>query len=151
MQAIAWRKDKRMNEAIPVRVRPAKAAVLALLIVLSLIVAPTCAPLCAAKICSSGTAQGQCHEMASTGADGSDRLVAPSKVCNTPDFSAVLVNADRLSLLSQGVRNTPEQSLVNRSSEQGLGSLYINPERWDAHRLPSKSVDSLLLTTILRI
>ena len=70
------------------------------------------------------------------GADGSERLIAPSKICSSPDFSAVLVKADGQTLLSQGARNAPEQTLINRSSEQGLGSLHINPEHWDVHRVP---------------
>ncbi len=141
----------RMNQAITVRVGRTSAAALAFLTVLALTVAPTCAPLCAANICSSNTAQGQCHEMANMGADGSERLIAPSKICSSPDFSAVLVKADGQTLLSQGARNTPERSLMSRSSEQGLGGLHINPEHWDVHRVPSKSADSLLLITILRI
>jgi hypothetical protein len=89
--------------------------------------------------------------MANMGADGSERLVAPSKICSSPDFSAVLANADDQTLISQGARNDPEESLASRSSEQGLSILYINPERWDVHRIPSKLANSLLFTTILRI
>lgn len=85
------------------------------------------------------------------GADSSERLVAPSNICSSPDFSAVLVKPEGQTLLSQGARNNPEQSLLNSSSEQGLSILYVNPERWDLLRIPSKSADSLLLTTILRI
>ncbi len=85
------------------------------------------------------------------GADGSNRLIAPSKICSAPDFSAVLAKADYQTLLSQGARNTPEQTLINRSSEQAFGNLHSSPEHWDVHRIPSKSADSLLLTTILRI
>jgi hypothetical protein len=141
----------RMNQAIRARVGRTSAVVFALFAVLSLIVAPTCAPLCAAKICSSDTAQGQCHEMTSMGANGSERVVAPSKICSSPDFSAVLAKADDQTLLSQGPRNNPDQSLISRWSEQGLSSLHIDPEHRDVHRIPSKSADSLLLTTILRI
>jgi hypothetical protein len=141
----------RMKQAIPIRVGRTSAVAIALLALLALIVAPTCAPLCAANICSSNTAQGQCHEMANMGADGSERLIAPSKICSSPDFSAVLSKADDQTLLSQGARNNPDQSLISRSPEQGPGSLYVDPEHWDVHRVPSKSADSLLLITILRI
>jgi hypothetical protein len=140
-----------MNQAIPVRIGRTSAVALALLAALALIVAPTCAPLCAANICSSNSAQGQCHEMANMGPDGSEQLIAPSKICSSPDFSAVLVKADGQTLISQGARNNPIQPLINRSSEQGLGNLYIDPEHWDVHRTPSRSTSSLLFTTILRI
>jgi hypothetical protein len=89
--------------------------------------------------------------MANMGADGSEWLIAPSKICGSPDFSAVLAKADDQIPLSQGPRNNPDQSLISRPSEQGLGSHHIDPERWEVHRIPSKSADSLLLVTILRI
>jgi hypothetical protein len=139
-----------VSQTTPVRARPANVAVLAILTVLALAIAPACAPLCAAKICSSGTGQGQCHEMASMGADGSERLIAPSRVCGASEFSAVLVKADAQSLLSQGLRNHPAQALINGPSAQSLGSLHVSPDRWDVHRVPIKSANSLLSTTILR-
>jgi len=151
LKATARRKEDRMNQAIPVRTRPANVAMLAMLTVLALAIAPACAPLCAAKICPSGTGQGQCHEMANMGADGSERLVAPNKVCGASEFSAVLVKASGQSLLSQELRNDPSQALINGSSAQSLASLHVSPERWDAHRVPIKSANPLLLTTILRI
>jgi hypothetical protein len=141
----------RMKQAIPIRVGRTSAVAFALLALLALIVAPTCAPLCAANICSSNTAQGQCHEMANMGADGSERLVAPSRICSSPDFSAVLAKVDGQTPLSKGARNNSNQSLISRSSEQGLGGLHIDPEHWDVHRIPSRPADSLLLATILRI
>jgi hypothetical protein len=140
-----------MNKAIPVRVRTTNAAALAFLTVLALVIAPACAPLCAAKICPSGTRQGQCHEIASVGADGSEQLVAPSKDCGASDFSAVLVKADEQSLLSQSVRNDSLQTLINGPSGQSLSSLHVSLVRWDVHRVPIESADSLLWTTILRI
>jgi hypothetical protein len=151
LKAIARRKEERMNQAIPVRTRPANVAMLALLTVLALAIAPVCAPLCAAKTCSSGAGQGQCHEMANMGADGSERLVAPNKVCGASEFSAVLVKASGQSLLSPGLRNDPAQALINGSYAQSLASLHASPERWDVHRVPIKSANPLLLTTILRI
>ena len=149
LKAIARRKEERMNQAIPVRTRPANVAMLAMLTVLALAIAPVCAPLCAAKTCSSGA--GQCHEMANMGADGSERLVAPNKVCGASEFSAVLVKASGQSLLSPGLRNDPAQALINGSYAQSPASLRASPERWDVHRVPIKSANPLLLTTILRI
>jgi hypothetical protein len=84
------------------------------------------------------------------GADSSERLVAPSKVCGASEFSAVLVKADVQSLFSQGLRNDPARALINGSYVQSLASLHVSPERWDVHRVPIKSANSLLSTTILR-
>jgi hypothetical protein len=89
--------------------------------------------------------------MANMGPDGSERLIAPSKICGSPDFSAVLAKSDGQTLVSQGAQNSPEQTLINRSSEQDFANLHSSPERWDVHRIPSRSASSLLFTTILRI
>src|ERR1700675_503797 len=140
-----------MNEAIHVGARPANAAVLAFLTVLALVTAPVCAPLCAAKSCASGARQEQCHDIATTGADGRPQLVAPSKVCGLGDFSAVLVKADEEYLLSQRARNHAVAVILNGSPELGLESLRTGPQRRDVHLIPLDLPDSLQLTTIHRI
>jgi hypothetical protein len=150
-KATARHKGKKVNQAIPVRARPANVALLPILTVLALAIAPVCAPLCAAKICSSGTGQSPCHEMASMGANGSERLIAPSKACGASEFSAVLVRVGGQSLLSRELRNDPAQALINGSAGQSLARLHVSPERWGVHRVPIKSANSLLLTTILRV
>jgi hypothetical protein len=139
-----------MNEAIPVRARPANAAV-AFLTVLALVIAPVCAPLCGAKSCAAGARQEQCHDMATMGPDGRPQLVAPSKACGVNDFSAVLVKADEEYLLSQDARNHAAAVILNGLPELGLESLRAGPQRRDVHLIPLESSDSLLLTTILRI
>jgi hypothetical protein len=140
-----------MNETIPVRARPANAAVLAFLTVLALVIAPVCAPLCAAKSCASGVRQEQCHDMATTRVDGQPQLVAPGKACGVSDFSAVLVKLDEEYLLSHGARNPAAPVMLNRSPELGLESFGIGPRRRGVHLVPLESRDSLLGTTILRI
>jgi hypothetical protein len=136
---------------IPVRARPAKAAVLAFLTVLALVTAPVCAPLCAAKSCASGVQREPCHDMATSGADGRLQLVAPGKACLASDFSAVLVKPEEEYLLSDGVRNHAAPVILNSSSELGLESLQIGPERPGVDLIPLESSDALLLTTILRV
>jgi hypothetical protein len=141
-----------MNEMIPVRARSANAAVLAFLTVLALVIAPVCAPLCAAKSCALGVRPEPCHDMATTRADGGRlQLVAPGKACLASDFSAVLVKPDEEYLLSEGVRNHAAPVILNGSSELGLESLRIAPERLGADLIPLESSDALRLTTILRI
>lgn len=140
-----------MNEAIPLRVRPANAAVLALLTVLALVIAPICAPLCAARICSSGGHQERCHEMASVGAADSQHFVAPSKNCGASDFSAVLAKADERSLLARGVGNNGAPALASAPPEKGLRILRASPAFWDLLHMPLASSGSPLPITILRI
>jgi hypothetical protein len=142
--------DKRMNQAIPVRARPANSAVLAFLTVLALVTAPVCAPLCAAKSCASGVRPQQCHDMATTGADGRPQLAAPGKACGVSDFSAVLVKPDEY-LLSQGARTAAAPGVLNGSPALGLESWRIGPRPPGVHLIPLESSDSRLLTTILRI
>jgi hypothetical protein len=141
-----------MNETISVRNRPANATVLALVIVLALLVAPACAPLCAASICSSGgERQGQCHDMASMGSNGGEQLVSTSKTCGAADFSAVLVKANEQPSLSRAAQSDTAPTLIGVSLDYGRGSFDESPARFGLHRIPLKSEDSPLLTTILRI
>jgi hypothetical protein len=140
-----------MNKTIPVRNRPANASVLALVIALSLLVAPVCAPLCAASACSSGAHQNQCHKMSAIEASGAEHLVAPSKACGAADFSAVLVKANEQSWLSQQGQNDPAPAVRGVSSGHALGNLEESLGRFGLHRVPLKSQDLLLLTTILRM
>jgi hypothetical protein len=140
-----------MNETTPVRARPANATVLAFLTVLALVIAPACAPLCAAKSCASGVRQEQCHEIATRGPDGQPQLAAPGKVCGLSDFSAVLVKADEEYLLSGGTRNHAAPVIPTGSSELGVESFGPGPGRRGVHPVPFDLPDSLPLTTILRI
>jgi hypothetical protein len=141
-----------MNETISVRNRPANATLLALVIVLALLVAPACAPLCAASACSSGgERQGQCHDMAGMGSNGGEQFVGASKACGAADFSAVLVKANEQSSLSRTPHSDATPAIISGSPVYGRGSFDESPARFDLHRIPLKSEDSLLLTTILRI
>jgi hypothetical protein len=141
-----------MNETIPVLSRPAKETALALVIALALLVAPGCAPLCAASACSSGGGrQGQCHDMANMASQGGEQYVATSKTCGATDFPAVLIKADEQSLLWQIVRDDSAPVLIAHSSELALDSLGASPGRWGVRRVPLESKVSVLLNTILRI
>ena len=124
---------------------------LAFLTVLALLIAPVCAPLCAAKSCVSGVRQEQCHDVAATGGDGRPQLVAPGTACGVSDFSAVLVRPDEECLLSQGARNPAARVIHQGSPELRLESLRQGPRGPGVHLIPLESSDSLLLTTILRI
>jgi hypothetical protein len=150
-KATVPREDEGMNETIPVRVRPANPAVLALLTVLTLVIAPICAPLCAARSCSSGGNQERCHEMASVGANESEHFVAPIKGCGAPDFSAVLLKADEEYSLSQAGRSDRTEVVIGGSPELGLGSLRASPAFSGLLRVPLASSESTLPITILRL
>src|SRR5580700_1581623 len=80
-------------------------SVIAVVTVLALLAVPICAPLCAAKTCSSNASNEHCHEMASIGVNSGEHFTAPTKSCGAFEFSAVLVKADEQAIDSQRVRN----------------------------------------------
>ena len=140
--------------ATPIHTR--LSSVLALVATIALLAAPICAPLCAGKICastmrSSETRYESCHEMAGVAENGADQYFATNKTCGATDFSAVLVTADKQSLLSQVARSNFAPVLLANSPALPLQNLRATPGRWRVHRVPLKSRDFLPLNTILRI
>jgi hypothetical protein len=140
-----------MNWKNPIRRHGPLSIFFAALTLLAILIAPACAPLCAAKHCSSGARPEQCHEIASTGDLSGELLIPPGKNCALADFSAVLVKAEEQSSLSRGVRSNPAPAPLLLSLESAVGSFQANPARWGIHQIPLESSDSLSLTTILRI
>jgi hypothetical protein len=118
---------------------------------LAILVAPVCAPLCAAKHCSAGARLEHCHEMANVGDLSGETLLAPGKDCELADFSAVLVKAEEQSSLSRGERSDRAPAPLLLPLESAVGGLPAKPARWGIHHMPLESPDSLLLNTILRI
>ncbi len=137
-----------MNVQNQIRSREPRRTAAAVLTLLAILIAPVCAPLCAAKHCARLE---QCHGMTSKGDRSGAILVAPGKGCALVDFSAVLVKAEEHSPLERGARSDPAPGPIRLSLENAAGSLQANPARWDIHRIPLESPDSLPLTAILRI
>jgi hypothetical protein len=140
-----------MNRKNPIRPHGPRGIFFAALALLAILIAPVCAPLCAAKHCSAGARPEHCHEMASTGDLSGEILVAPGKDCALADFSAVLVKAEEQSSLSRGVQSDRAPAPLLLSLESAIGSLQANPVRWSIHQTPLESPDPLSLSTILRI
>jgi hypothetical protein len=126
---------------------------LALLTVLALLVAPVCAPLCAAKVCGSGAAPGQCHEAVSVGSTDNDSppTMASGKTCRIPELSAVISKADKMLSASRefsGVTSVAKtHDMPTRSFAGSTGSLGD----WRDARTRFESAASLLSTSVLRI
>src|SRR5580658_773950 len=78
---------------------------IAVVTVLALLAVPICAPLCAAKTCSSNASNEHCHEMANMGVDTGEHFIALTKSCGSSDFSAVLVKTDEQAMDSRDARN----------------------------------------------
>lgn len=140
-----------MNQRNQIRPLGLQRTAAALLTLLAILIAPVCAPLCAAKHCSPAARLEQCHKTASTGDRSGDVLVAPGKDCAIADFSAVVVKAEEHSPLKRAARSDPAPAPIHLSLESVVGSLHASRDRWDIHRIPLESPDSLKLTTILRV
>jgi hypothetical protein len=141
-----------MNSQDQIRPRGPRHAVAAVFTLLAILIAPVCAPLCAAaKHCSQGTRLERCHEMATTGDRNAEKFVAPAKDCGQADFSAVLVRADEQSSHSREVRNDLTPRPPRLSPECAVGSVQANPTRWGVHQVPFESPDFHSLNAILRI
>jgi hypothetical protein len=140
-----------MSATIPSRAPAGYAIALTLVTVLALLVAPVCAALCAAKNCSAGMSQAQCHEMAPAKTSASTHLAAPSETCQGADLSAVLFKADEMCVRLQKapIGSTPE--ILGAAMERGFANLQASLWRGRMYRIPPASTDSPLITAILRI
>jgi hypothetical protein len=146
--ALAYFVLEGMNDILPVRTRPQPASALALVTVLALLLAPVCAPLCAARNCSAGAAKDQCHETAPAAAQHD--LLTPHKICGNTDFSALLTNQDEQASFQRDARSIAA-SPVSLSAEREAAASPILLVRWGEHLVPIAPPSSLLLTTTLRI
>ena len=126
-------------------------SVLAVVTVLALLAVPICAPLCAAKTCSSNVSNEHCHEMASMGADGGEHFIAPTNSCGSFDFSAVLVKADEQAIDSQRVRNVLSGKVFGVRAEQNHPVAFSNPVLSHPRGVRLRLPDSLQLAAVLRI
>lgn len=124
---------------------------LAIITVLAVLVAPVCAPLCAARICSAAPSQGQCHDMAGMPDGDGERIAALGKTCGNFEFSAVLVKADEQSLSSQSVRTDAPAVLIVSSHRKSVAQPSPSIGRCGEHRVPLEPASSFLLAMILRI
>jgi hypothetical protein len=126
-------------------------SVIAVLTVLALLAIPICAPLCAAKTCSSNASNEHCHEMANMAADNGEHMIAPTKSCGSFEFSVVLVKADEQAIDSQRVRNTLSGKILGARAEQTQPVAISNSLLGPTHRVPLEFPSSLPLTSVLRI
>ena len=145
-----------MNERIPTRTKSAWAVGLATLTVLAVLVAPVCAPLCAAKICASGSGRSQekCHGMAAMGTDGIQEFFAAGKTCRAFELPVVIAKTDETVSLSRGARSDAPAAQIDDAYQTSqtlrFASADASPGRWPDHRTPFEA-DSLLLAIVLRI
>lgn len=124
---------------------------LSLLTVLALLVAPVCAPLCAARGCASNAALGHCHEMTGMSANGAAQLTAPAKSCGPSNLLAILVKFDEQTSLSQMVRTSSLLLSLANSPAQRSFDFAAASRRADLPRPPESSPESRPLSIILRI
>src|SRR5579863_7121014 len=139
-----------MSDIHPVRNRPLATGSLAIVTVLALLLAPVCAPLCAASSCSPAAAKNQCHESSPTSA-AQHNLLTPHKTCGAADYSAVLLNADEQASLQRDTRSFSASSSVSRPAGREASTSPAMLVRWGEHLVLIAPPSSLLQTTTLRI
>jgi hypothetical protein len=140
-----------MNPKNPIRPHGPLSILFAVLALLGILIAPVCAPLCAAKHCSAGVRLEHCHEMANGEDRNGAKIVASAKDCGQTEFSAVLGKAEEQSSRSREVRSNPEPAPIRGSLVNAVGTLQASSGRWSIYRVPLESPDSLSLITVLRI
>jgi hypothetical protein len=124
---------------------------IAVVTVLALLAVPICAPLCAARTCSSNASNEHCHEMASMGANSGEHFTAPTKSCGAFEFSAVLVKADEQAINSQRVRNALSEKILGVRAEQSQPVAFSKSILSSGRQVPLELANSLQLTAVLRI
>lgn len=141
-----------MGSAIPNPIN-LRRAVIAVLALVAILVAPVCSPLCAAKVCSSGVPQEEeCHSQTAMGDTANDRYEAPMKPCAARELTAALLRANK--------RLVQATQLQDLSVEWELGGRVAEPSailgapvlRWgeDRFALGPGLTSSLLQSTHLR-
>lgn|GEM_PF-4878587 len=113
-------------------------AVLAIVVVLCLLIAPVCAPLCAARMCAPSAGQEHCHGMAADTA-GQNTLAANAP-CRGFELSAVLPRVDQQSAVPSALPDVQVPADLNAHgfarvipesySQSGLRSPQKEPTRF---------------------
>lgn len=141
-----------MGDTIPNRANALR-AVIAILVLAAILVAPVCTPICAARECPGAAAQEreeQCHSQGALGDAPGDKYTAPMKACAARELAAVLSRSN-----NKLVRATQLQDL---SVEWELGGRFPDPFpvfgapvlRWGEDRFVLGPTSFLLQTTHLR-
>lgn len=126
-----------------------RAAAFALLTALGLFIAPTCAPLCAGRTCSSATESVSCHEMAGSPGQASLYAFVSHKKCQAIDLAAVLAKAQESLSPSRAERISGVTSpLKHATACWEMNAMLAALHRSGIYLAPDVSP---LLSTVLRI
>ena len=137
-----------MKKSVSGRARSLSAAALAAVAALAVLVAPVCAPLCAAKMCAPASGQEHCHDASAN--DTARDVFARQSTCRGLELPAVLLRSDEQVSASRDVRHSsPAVYIVSLTH----GFARVRFESSTAIRLESPpDISSVLLeTTVLRI
>ena len=131
----------------------ARRAVVALLVLMAMLIAPVCTPLCAAKTCSSGTVQTEeCHSPGAMADTAADRCAAPMKACAARELAAVLFRTnERLVQKAQAQHINAQWNMDRPDAVADSRVIFRAPVlRWGEDRFVLTPASSLLKTTHLR-
>jgi hypothetical protein len=142
-----------MNNAIPRLERSWRATAVSILTLLALLVAPVCAPFCAAQTClraqTAIAPETHCHAETAVNTDGSQiRAVLNCNSSELPVAALLAGNQSDMSPISPTASPVAGQHAV---SQEFASILPVNRASRSAHTEPLRSSTSLLATGVLRI
>jgi len=131
------------------------AAIVAIVALLAVVIAPLCAPICSGKFCAVGASEAAenkgCHGTAAQQDEKSQSSLAAVKTCRAGDIAAILSNLGEKRQFSPVTKNTPATLLFTTDSSQLLEPKTTNWPRCCDRSSPLRQPDVSLRTTNLRI
>jgi len=121
--------------------------------ILALVVAPACAPLCAAKVCSQALGSVEegspCHVMAK--ADGGATLVYAAQGCGAPELPAAALNSTNKKEVQDNERSEAFGTGLDIPTQEVASTSERSRDCCFACASSPQSSSSLSLTSVLRI
>jgi hypothetical protein len=127
-------------------------ALIAIVALFAVIIAPWCAPLCFAKSCAAGAAEAEgCHSRAAQYNDEPQSSLNAFKMCRAGEILAVLRSPDKQEQFSSVTRSTPAPlHFVSASSPLSVVTSTNWLRQWEKHS-SFRAAENFLLSTNLRI
>ena len=126
-------------------------AAAAVLTLAALLISPVCAPLCAAKACSSAPVRGEeCYGQGAAASNTGGTCVTPAKVCGARELTAVLLKADDRLVQAGQLQITSAKLAVDTRLGASPAIFGAPVLRWGEDHSSPGPANSLLQTTHLR-
>ena len=142
-----------MSKATPVRKKSRLRVTGSFAILLGLLVAPACAPLCAARMCSQTAApvssEERCHSASVMHGDVPQIHAAVN--CNAPELAASALSAGNKSDILKIYRETSRVASHAATAQKFDSSFIAHGNNFSVNQEPSRASNSFPATSVLRI